>query len=163
MRPQPSRLRTFVALPLLLLLAACGGSASQLASEAPARLTGMSKGDLLACAGRPDRTRIDGGRELLVYETTDAIGADEGVFTDSTRTGSGLSVPFTQQLSSDFCEASFVLRDGRVESLTYRGPSTSRIGRPFGACYALVQGCLRSRPQAGDPIVGAPTDEEPAG
>jgi len=159
-RRLPAPLAAALVLPLALAIAGCGRSASELAGQAPARLTGMSKADLLACAGNPDRSRVSGGREILVYETVGSIGEQDRVFTDSTRTGSELSVPFASELGSNFCEATFVLENGRVQSLTYRGPSTQRIGRAYGACYSLVQSCLRARPEPGDPIIGAPPDSD---
>lgn len=144
---------------LCLLAAAC--TASERAEEAEVAqqaIVGISRTQLLACAGTPDRSRqiVDG--EVLTYESQRVgrpIDAGTPVFTNSTRSsvvsGStagaafGSPSPIERDIRSDYCEASFTIIDGTVTSVDYRSPGGFRIagfGTQHSECADIVASCL---------------------
>ena len=50
-----------------LLASSCANPQAELALRAPAAMVGMSKADLLSCAGVPERSAVAGDAEYLVY------------------------------------------------------------------------------------------------
>ena len=123
-------------------LAACTSAASERALLARQELVGMPKAQLLSCAGVPDRSREDAGVEYFTYENEQVYGygggPTVGVFGGSGHFGTGVSVPLSTRLQSDYCEATFTLVDGRVAELVY---NSSRGGR-FAECARIVETCL---------------------
>ena len=101
----------------------------------------MPKAQLLSCAGVPDRSREDAGVEYFTYEhgqVYDYGGGTVGVYGGSGHFGTGVSVPLSTRLQSDYCEATFTLVNGRVAELVY---NSSRGGR-FAECARIVETCL---------------------
>ena len=142
----------------VLLLAAC---ASELPPEtAPdtvgAALNGVSRQQLVACAGPPDRVRTVAGREVLVYERggeTARSGTDIGVglgvgVGSSSGVGAGIgfstSSPLRSQAFSDLCEVSVTIVDGAVAAVRYR--AESGVGsRRYTRCREVTSRCVPSR------------------
>ena len=101
----------------------------------------MPTAQLLSCAGVPDRSRRDANVEYFTYENEEVYGyggSTVGVFGGSGHFGTGVSVPLSTRLQSDYCEATFTLVDGRVAELVY---NSSRGGR-FTECARIVETCL---------------------
>ena len=122
-------------------LAACTSAASERALLARQELVGMPKAQLLSCAGVPDRSREDAGIEYFTYENEQVYGyggSTVGVFGGSGHFGTGVSVPLSTRLQSEYCEATFTLVNGRVAELVY---NSSRGGR-FAECARIVETCL---------------------
>ena len=114
-----------VVLPLVILLAVGSWSCataklSRRAHLARVDLGGLSRADLLACAGEPIRTQYTDGWEYLTY----------------------MSPLPTKQKDADQCVATFMLRAGYVEGLDYETPSGALIGRSIPECLSIVDPCL---------------------
>lgn len=127
--------RLALAAALGVALAACSVGRANLAQEARTQMVGMSRDALVACAGPPDRMVSDDNQELFIYETGtpdyDAmVGRDPGPVQQVTGTG-----------SPRYCEATIMLRDGRVRSVSYRG-DTGGLMTQGEACASIVEGCV---------------------
>lgn len=155
-----------LAVALAATVAACSGPPRVFdRSTAPAdALVGMSRSDVLACAGRPDSTRLRGGVETLVYGEGASPEDSPYVYSDSTR-GGGITggiagdSPIAQGLRNAYCEVVFEIADGRVMDARYRSATGSLTGSP-GACATIVESCLARRAApAADPLEGATTVE----
>jgi len=83
-------------------------------------LGGLSRSDLLACAGEPARIQHAGGWEYLTY----------------------ISPLPTKHENADQCVATFMLRAGYVEGLDYETPSGALIGKSIPECLSIVDPCL---------------------
>jgi len=94
--------------------------------RARTELIGMSKADLLCCAGVPVRSEQIEGREFLVYARSE--------FKGSTYKGSG-------NVRSYYHEVIFVLRGGVIEKVMYRGDRGLISG--FAGCGKIVEPCLK--------------------
>lgn len=128
---------------LVMALSACTSASSERALLAQQALVGMPKAQLLSCAGVPDRSRTEPGAEYFTYENEQfygGSGATIGVFGSTGHVGSGISVPLSTQLRSDYCEATFTLIDGHVAELVY---NSSRGGR-YAECARIIETCLES-------------------
>ncbi len=122
-------------------LTACASAASERAQLARQQLIGMPKAQLLSCAGVPDRSRQEANIEYFTYENEQVYGyggSSVGVFGGSGHFGTGVSVPLSTRLQSEYCEATFTLVDGRVAELVYNSVRGSR----FADCARIVDTCL---------------------
>lgn len=133
-----------------LVLAACASPRSEVAEQARETLVGMPKAQLLSCAGVPHRSLIEGEVEFLTYQSgslratasaapRSSIGVGVGSWGSGVGYSLGWGVPL-EQVESRSCEATFRVRDGVVEAITYVTPDTGP-GR-FAACYAIVENCV---------------------
>ncbi|MGG5888434.1 hypothetical protein ACLF3G_14970 [Falsiroseomonas sp. HC035] len=111
------------ALPFLALLAACaqGPTLDQRLST----FVGRTEGDLVAALGVPVRVHEADGRRFLLFEQRRTVpvappspflGYGPGPWGPSL--GYWPSVPSVAELR---CEQTFAIRNGRVETFTYRG------------------------------------------
>jgi hypothetical protein len=113
----------------LLLLAACAEHDAAIrradtAAFAQTELAGLSRAEILECAGKPTRTAKTGDTESLIYISN----ADGG----------------SASSREDSCEVTFIFRRGYVEKVQY---SVSDVG-VFGngdQCGYVVQRCMRAR------------------
>lgn len=120
-----------------LVISACASTSQQnsdLAFFAHTQLIGLSKAQILACAGKPERTAASGDKESLTYsassgESTLMIGAG----------GSPLSNV------RHSCEVIYVLRRGYVEDIQYAGARTGGTLTPDEECAVLVRKCASAR------------------
>ncbi|MEM7446199.1 MAG: hypothetical protein AAF414_22960 [Pseudomonadota bacterium] len=129
------------------------------ALAARSSLAGISEGELLACAGVPNRTRDSGGITFFTYENGSlvdsrpsssgglSVGVGSGVVTNNTRFGVGVGVPLGRELSSNYCEATFQLVGGIVRQLNYSTP-TSGTASSYNSCYDIVSACIDAPPPA---------------
>lgn len=115
---------------LLGLQAAC----STLPDRARHALVGLSRADLVSCAGIPDQDEIRDGQEVLVWRQDQPV---QGPL--------DLKTPFSFELSlggHGTCHVMATLRSGHVQKIVYSGPSATLEG-PNAACGPVVRGCLR--------------------
>lgn len=133
------------------LLGGCmgiGDTSSQAATRQ--KLIGMSQSQLLACAGVPDRSRVEGTVEYMTYENA-MMTADRRAGFDLTTgfgigTGVGVETGFStpigeEAVRSDYCEATFTVASGRVADVTF---NTAGGFNRFDQCRTLVQSCIAS-------------------
>ena len=133
-----------LALAGALLIAACASADSERALRAQTELIGMPTAQLLSCAGVPDRSRTAGDIEYFTYENErfeSTGGASVGVFGGSGHVGGGIRVPLATQVTSDYCEATFTLRNGVVTELVYNTARGNGVRR-YSVCGRIVESCL---------------------
>nr|WP_246379713.1 hypothetical protein [Gluconacetobacter johannae] len=100
-------------------------------------LVGQPRPMVLACMGVPDRADQRGDIETLTWRQDQQV---QGPF--------DIKGPLSLELSiggHGTCRATAMIRDGRIASFVYSGPSTTLLGRN-GACAGLVRGCVQSSP-----------------
>ncbi len=149
--------RPVPALAAVLFLAGCAAELPpETAPEAVGTaLSGVSRQQLLACAGPPDRERTVAGREVLVYERggNTGSGSDFGVgigvgVGSSSGVGAGVgfssSTPLRSDAFSDLCEVTVTIVDGSVAGVRY--DAESGFGsRRFTRCREVTSRCIPSR------------------
>lgn len=126
-------------LPLfcVLALAACANPGAQLALKAPETVLGMPKTALLSCAGVPERTAGADDAEFLTYSREQTIVERDVDFEPFPWAGPGVFRPDVSTWSRSYrCDATFVVRDGRVRELRYNQ------NRDISLCYAILANCL---------------------
>ena len=134
------------AIPSLALaaLAACASPEADLAKQAPQTLVGMPKGDLLACAGVPQRSAVaPDGTEYLTYgrQQTNIHRDYDGPGLGGFGLGGG-GGPFSifgdvYTWTTEYsCVATFAVRQGRVVDLRYND------NRDIQLCYQTIGSCL---------------------
>lgn len=134
-----------------LLLASCAtGPDPQVARRAQSEMLGMSKGQLLACAGVPARQATASGREYFSYVARPAVVAGPGSSigiggfggsSSGVGVGLGFGLPVGGFGGASGCEATVVLSGGVVEQVSYSANSD------LGACTPLVQNCVPPAPR----------------
>ena len=116
-------------LPCLAALFGCATASqnrAELAQRAQSELVGMSKTDLLSCAGAPLRSEKAGEVEVLTY------------------VGGGDLVGGPDFAQRRYCEVSFVMRMGRVDKINYAGRTGGLITKGE-QCAFVVENCMRSK------------------
>jgi len=117
-------------IPLLLL--GCSGSKfhrAEVATRAETELVGMSKKDLLSCAGVPMRSERLEDMEFLTYVGGgDNVGYAGGVIAVHKR----------------YCEVTFILKSGRVEKVNYTG-RTGGWATKDEQCAFVIENCLQAK------------------
>lgn len=104
-----------------LALAAAGCAAGPTLEQRLLPFIGRSEGDLVAALGVPERTYEVEGRKFLTFEEQRSYvvaGAPYPYYGHFGRFGPSFSPPGYIVRS---CEITFAVRQGRVESYTYRG------------------------------------------
>jgi len=124
-----------------ICLAACAKyQRASIAGRAQREMAGMSKRDLLVCAGVPIRQQQVDDLELLTY----AGGGDTTTATTGTSQQTSATTAQHTSVSTTarrYCEATFVLKDGVVQQVNYQG----RTGGLFSKgeqCAFIVENCL---------------------
>lgn len=124
-----------------LVCAALWGCAAQQRAETAKRaqteLVGISKGDLLACAGAPIRTASSGDTEVFTY----VGGGDSVIAGGGGASSAGGGVATVQRR---YCEVTFVIRSGRVEKVNYAG-RTGGLVTEGEQCAFVVQNCIAAK------------------
>ncbi len=96
----------------------------------------MTRPAIVSCAGIPDREEYRDGQDVLVWkQDTQTQGAID------------LKTPLSFELDLGghaTCHAIATLREGRVVSVAFTGPSATIQG-PDGACRPILRGCLMGR------------------
>lgn len=121
------------------LLSGCALQRAQIAQQAQTALIGMSKADLLSCAGAPTRYAKAGDMEVMTYvgggDTHGTIGGGWG-------NSAGAADISLYQRS---CTANFTLRNDRVIKITYAGRTGGLITQGE-QCAFIIQNCVPGRP-----------------
>jgi hypothetical protein len=121
-------------------------------------LIGLSRGEVLYCAGQPDEVYAEGSREYLTYigKTPEEIEieADAAALAqaeaEAAEKGEELPPEFYEELEEktakrpkdrDVCVATFVLRHDLVERLDYSSVA-GRIVAKMERCYDVIEDCL---------------------
>ena len=145
------RLKSIVC-PLLAVavLTGCASSLGEQATQARTSLIGLSKPDLLSCAGVPQRSVVVNGTEYLTYVSqsldtrpgTVGVGVGWGVHSrHRVGTGFGFGYPLVAGFAETrTCEATFTVDNGRVSGVNYVGDGAARQGNR--QCYFIVESCL---------------------
>ncbi|PWC44813.1 hypothetical protein TSO221_17295 [Azospirillum sp. TSO22-1] len=136
----------------LIGLAACAGNSkdADLAERAQTQLVGLPKAALLSCAGVPSRQAVVNGAEYYTYSARPVVDTDStgiagipgtGVgLSGGTADGIGLSLgiggPLAASRTPQGCDATFVLRGGTVQQVSYP------MGASIADCGALVSNCM---------------------
>ncbi|HUW26564.1 MAG TPA: hypothetical protein VMW07_08590 [Gallionella sp.] len=128
---------------LLLSLSTLSGCANtsfgraDLAKRAKTEMIGMSKKELLSCAGVPARSEKIDDLEFLTYNSGGgSVGYIPGG-SDSNAGGGAISIDET------YCEATFVLENGKVNKVSYSG-STGGFLTKDEQCAFVIKNCLQS-------------------
>ena len=111
---------------LTLMLSGCGPTVfgrSSIAEDAQTQMLGLSKQDVLSCAGMPNRTMRSEGVEYLLYSHREQHSDDDGG-------------TYTRN-----CEVTIALDRGRVSKVSYRGRTGGWISKD-AACYFVVKDCV---------------------
>jgi len=133
----------------VLALSGCANPRAEQAALAQNALIGISEDTLLSCAGVPDRSRSAGGRDFFTYEV-DRIDsyaypypgfAGAGFYRRGYWGGWGWDRPLATEIRSTYCEATFILENGRVTQINYNTP-TGSLGGSLSQCYDIVQNCM---------------------
>jgi hypothetical protein len=125
----------------VLAVAACANPGNEMALRAPESLVGMSKGDLLACAGVPDRTVTSGDLTFLSYMRQQTSVHRDFDWEPSPWLGPGRPMLWERDVTTYSrtyrCEATFTIRGDRVAELRYNQD------RDASLCYRIVGNCVR--------------------
>lgn len=120
-----------------LTLCACAFQRAEIASKAQTELVGMTKADLLTCAGVPLRQERLGDLEFLTYAGGgDSVGSAVATETSST------SAVVAGNATHRYCEATFVLKDGIVKKVNYQG-RTGGLLTKGEQCAFIVENCVK--------------------
>ena len=124
-----------VLLTALLLANGCSIGRSHEAEQARTELVGLSKADLLRCAGVPNRMMSDAEALYMTY--------------DNSQTGqSGITLPIIgggiNLVGDEYCHTTFKLVGDRVASVSYAGNTGNALGS-LAMCGFAVSTCIDER------------------
>jgi len=135
----PSPIRVTLAAVAFGALAACSGAALQKSADrAQTEMVGLSREDLLRCAGRPSRRSTDGDTEFWTY-----VRQSGGDSYSQIEQGGPQQFPRTPSNYALSCEATFRFEQGKVAGVSYRGASGGAIINRQQVCGQIVEYCLR--------------------
>lgn len=120
-----------------IAFAGCAVQRAQIATRAQTELIGMSKKDLLSCAGVPLRQDHADDLEFLSF----AGGGDSVGTAVATSTSSTTAVAVGKS-AHRYCEATFVLQNGIVQKVNYQG-RTGGLVTKGEQCAFIVENCLK--------------------
>ena len=107
------------------MLAGCAVSASRTAEKAQSSLVGITEEQLYTCAGVPHREAATPDVHVLTYFASGGATMNK----NATR------------IRSRYCEATFVLRNGIVQSVRYTG-NTGRLLTKYRECEPIIRNCV---------------------
>jgi hypothetical protein len=165
----PSRLGGAILLGTAsLALAGCANPRAEEALFAQQAFVGMPKQTLLSCAGVPERSTAIDNLEYFTYTSSRTVSYQTyAPFMGPGRFyGYGYGYPYyggyapTYDIRNFSCQATFTLRNGKVERLVYGGPEG--IGpSQLAQCQTIIESCLTLVPQQ-TPVASSPTVSAPA-
>jgi hypothetical protein len=120
-----------------LMLWGCAIQRAEIASRAQTELVGISKKDLLLCAGVPLRQERVEDLEFLSF----AGGGDSVGSAVATSTSPGTVVAVGKS-THRYCEATFVLKNGIVQKVNYQG-RTGGLLTKGEQCAFIVENCVK--------------------
>ena len=124
-------------LPLFVGLSSCAIQRAEIASRARKELVGMSKKNLLTCAGVPSRQDRFEDLEFLTY-----TGARDTVGTGAANSSSSNVMFGAYRAAQRDCEATFILKDGIVQNVSYLGRTEGLLTKGE-QCAFIVESCLQ--------------------
>jgi hypothetical protein len=112
-------MKTYISIAVLVALTACMGPVVDETQSARTQMVGMSKADLVACAGPPTGEHYSAGVQKMTYVRTEGKGKAERS-----------------------CRADFAVYRDHVAHVTYVGLVQSKSGPP-SPCVNIVNACLK--------------------
>jgi hypothetical protein len=133
-------MRAAALLCLLFLIAGCASAKRQEAADlARTQMIGMSKADLIACAGVPSGQAASGRTEALAYRFVGSSSSSTFV-----QAVPGQNAAFADtDTTTRWCEATFTLTDGKITSVGYRGKTGGLLANRQETCGHIVDQCVR--------------------
>jgi len=125
------------AIVLIITITGCSFQRASLATRAQTELVGMTKKDLLSCAGVPIRQERVDDLEFLTYSG----GGDSVGVTVATSTSPSTAIA-TSKRTHRYCEATFILKDSIVQKLNYQG-RTGGLLTKGEQCAFIIENCLK--------------------
>jgi len=126
-----------IAIISICLISGCAvHQRAEIAFRAKTELIGLSKKDLLSCAGVPVRQEKVDDLEFLTY-----TGGGDYVDTGYATQTSPSSAAVVSKKHHRYCEATFILKDGKVDKINYSGRTGGRSTQGE-QCAFIVEGCL---------------------
>lgn len=123
-------------LPLLLALAGCEASGSEVDQIAQQSMIGLSKKKVLACMGAPAKRVTTGSTEIWTYSSG-------YLRTEGPTWAIGLNLSAPPFGPSGPCNVSVAMTNSRVSQVTYSVPSGG--GLPLGQqCIFAVENCVQA-------------------
>jgi hypothetical protein len=119
------------------MVAGCAIQRAEIASRAQIELVGMSKKDLLLCAGAPLREERAEDLEFLTF----AGGGDSVGSAVATSTSPNTAMAVSKS-AHRYCEATFVLKNGMVQKVNYQG-RTGGLLTKGEQCAFIVENCVK--------------------
>jgi hypothetical protein len=134
-------LRTAICIAALSLAAgACGQFENQERAErARSEMIGLSRGQLVDCAGQPDRAIQSGSIETLIY----LYGERRRMVGEPDPQGGTMQTTPPLASSTPWCEATFTVENSRVTNVRYRGQTGGIITGSKNVCGEIVYHCVR--------------------
>lgn len=128
---------TFIVVLCGLTLCGCAIQRAEIAGRAQTELIGMSKKDLLLCAGVPLRQEHIEDLEFLSF----AGGGDSVGSAVVTRTSPSTAVAVGKS-AHRYCEATFILKNGVIQKINYQG-RTGGLLTKGEQCAFIVENCIK--------------------
>ena len=119
---------------LVSSLSGCKYNRVKTAQAAKTELIGMSKTELLSCAGVPDKTARSNGVEFLSYRSG-------GETSYSANTIYGYNATTFINSNYKFCDIKITIEDDRVQSIKYSG-NTGGLFTPGEQCGYVLENCI---------------------
>jgi hypothetical protein len=137
--------------PSAIVLAAIAlGACQQLenqerAERAQTELVGLTRAQLIDCAGQPDRVVSGGSFEQLVY----LYGEHRRMVGEPDPQSTGIQTAPPTANSTPWCEATFFVENSRVTNVRYRGQTGGIFTGQHNVCGEIVYHCVRVAPRTG--------------
>lgn len=122
---------------LVVSITGCSFQRAGLAARAQTELVGMTKKDLLSCAGVPIRQERVDDLEFLTYS-----GGGDSVGVAVAHSTSPSTAIATGKRTRRYCEATLILKDGIVQKLNYQG-RTGGLLTKGEQCAFIIENCLK--------------------
>jgi hypothetical protein len=127
---------------LAVQLSGCGGNnaytRSDIAKAAKTELIGMTKENLLSCAGVPNGSYVSNGTEFLSYRSGGSTSHSA-----YTTPGIGGYAPRTYISSRNrYCDINITLKNNIVRKVNYSGKTGAALSRDSECAYVLER-CVR--------------------
>lgn len=155
-------MRMLLLVLLTLSASACAIQRAEVAARAQREMVGITKSSLLSCAGTPIRQERSEGLEFLTFAgggeivNTATITANTSSTEMNSRVGSvfdPVSSKVTTSTSSSstsatarsqrrYCEATFVLKEGIVQKVSYQGRTGGALTKGE-QCAFIVENCVK--------------------
>jgi hypothetical protein len=117
---------------------ACAVQRAQIAKDAQTSLVGLSKAELIMCAGAPVRADSVGDMEVLTYAGGGDLKGSIAGGGDGGAGGGALSIEHR------YCEVSFILENGQVTRINYGG-RTGGLLTKGEQCAFVVENCMSAQ------------------